>query len=392
MVADRSDPGRLGRPMGVPTGITITRVEAAVLIGTRPRVVGCNARLPTHGRFARDPVVRLYTDAGLSGWGWSRATLEEARTLVGRTLDDAFSLPEGTRDPYLSFDLPLWDLAGQALGQPVFRLLGGADAHPVPAYDGSIYIDDIDPDTGEDRGLAPILEAVTMGLEHGFRAFKVKVGRGYRWMAPESGLARDVEVLHAVRSSIGPDAMLMIDGNNGYSPETAREVMRLAGDADIHWFEEPFPESRDECVGFCQHLREAGWRTMVADGEGSEKGDEAFTAIVRAGGIDVVQFDMRFYGMTRWQRYLATIEETATLAAPHNWGSHLSTFYIAQFALACPRFAMAEVDRQTMPAVDAGGYGWVDGALTVPEAPGFGLGIDESTWQGLLRAEGAWAV
>ena len=85
-------------------------------------------------------------------------------------------------------------------------------------------------------------------------------------------------------------------------------------------------------------------------------------------------------------------EETATLAAPHNWGSHLSRFYIAQFALACPRFAMVEVDRQTMPGVDDGGYGWVDGAITVPEAPGFGLSLDEDVWQALLREEGAWAL
>jgi len=45
-----------------------------------------------------------------------------------------------------------------------------------------------------------------------------------------------------------------------------------------------------------------------------------------------------------------------------------------------------------MPAVDAGGYGWEQGALTVPEAPGFGLGLDEGLWQERLRAEGAWVV
>jgi len=378
--------------MDVPKGITITRIEAATLTGTRPRVVGCNARLSTHGQYTRDPVVRVFTDAGVSGWGWSRATPDEARGLIGSTLDQVFGLPDGTRDPFLAFDLPLWDLAGRAVERPVFRLLGGADASPVPAYDGSIYIDDIDPETRRDLGLAPIMDAVAAGLAYGFRGFKVKVGRGYRWMEPVPGLARDVEVIHAIRERIGPDAVLMIDGNNGYTPESAREVMRLAGDGDIHWFEEPFPEDLDACVAFRRHLRGEGQRTLLADGEGSEKGDEAFTAIVRAGGVDVVQFDMRFYGMTRWKRYLATIEETATLAAPHNWGSHLSRFYIAQFALACPRFAMVEVDSQTMPGVDDGGYGWVDGAITVPEAPGFGLSLDEDVWQALLREEGAWAV
>jgi len=367
--------------MDVPRGITITRVEAATLVGTRPRVVGCNARLSTHGQRTHEAVVRVYTDAGLSGWGWSRATL-----------DAVFDLPEGTRAPYLPFDFPLWDLAGHALGQPVYRLLGAGDVGAVPAYDGSIYIDDIDPDTGNDRGIAPILDAVGAGLAYGFRAFKIKVGRGYRWMEPGPGLARDVEVIGAVRTSIGQEAMLMIDGNNGYTPESAREVMRLSGGAGIHWFEEPFPEGLEETVAFRRHLRRSGWVTMLADGEGSEKQDAALSEIVRAGGIDVVQFDMRAYGLTRWLRYRNVIEETGALAAPHNWGSYLSAFYIAQFALACPPFAMVEVDLQTMPGVDAGGYGWVDGAITVADAPGFGLALDEDGWQGLLQSEGAWAV
>jgi len=231
-----------------------------------------------------------------------------------------------------------------------------------------------------------------MGLDFGFRAFKVKVGRGYRWMEPDAGLTRDVQVIAAVRETIGPRATLMIDGNNGFTPQSARELMRRAGEADIHWFEEPFPEGLEESVAFRQYLRAAHRPTMLADGEGSERDDEAFTAIVQAGGIDIVQFDLRAYGLTRWGRYRRVIEETGALAAPHNWGSHLSAFYIAQFALACPRFAMVEVDRQAMPAVDAGGYGWEQGALTVPEAPGFGLGLDEGLWQERLRAEGAWVV
>ncbi|GIX07362.1 MAG: hypothetical protein KatS3mg115_1765 [Candidatus Poribacteria bacterium] len=170
----------------------IVRVESVVLRGTRPRVIGRNARLPVHGQFARDRIVRLITADGLEGWGWSVATDEEARQLLGKRPAELFQLPEGTKTPFLSFDFPLWDLVGQALGQPVWKLLGDGGPHPVPVYDGSIYIDEIDPETGQDKGLQPILDAVQTGLEAGFWAFKVKVGRG----VPLDGEGRRPQARH----------------------------------------------------------------------------------------------------------------------------------------------------------------------------------------------------
>ena len=97
---------------------------------------------------------------------------------------------------------------------------------------------------------------------------------------------------------------------------------------------------------------------------------------------------MRLYSLTRWRRYLPVLDETDTLAAPHNWGSHLACFYIAQFGRGCPRFAMAEIDPMHMPCVDSRGYLLVDGALRVPDSPGFGLELDASA----LRAGLAWTV
>lgn len=368
--------------------VIITRAEGAVLIGTRPRVVGRNAVRDVHGQFARDAVVRLTTTAGVAGWGWSNAKPETAQGVIGRRLSDVFDPQTGTRDDALAFDFPLWDLAGRVLGKPVYTLLGNGGTNPVPVYDGSIYIDELDPSTGDDAGIAPMLDAVRTGYDAGHRAFKVKIGRGHRWMEPKAGFRRDVDVVRGIRELIGNGARLLLDANNGYTPDEARALMREVADCAIYWFEEPFPEEAEACVAFRGFLRENGWNTLVADGEGSDSRETAFTAILRAGGVDVVQFDLRGYSLTRWLRYLRVIDETGTLAAPHNWGSHLSGFYIAHFGRGCPRFAMGETDPMTMPAVDSSGYRLAEGVLRVPDTPGFGLELDPDA----LRGETGWSV
>jgi L-alanine-DL-glutamate epimerase-like enolase superfamily enzyme len=329
---------------------------------------------------------------GIVGWGWSTATPGDAQKLVGKKLHEVFDPRAGTVDAFLMFDFPLWDLAGRVSGESVHAVLGDAGCNPVPVYDGSIYFDDLDPGTGHDRGVQPVLNAVAAGLDVGFRAFKVKLGRGFRWMGKQAGLKRDIEVVHAIRKLIGADMRLLIDANNGYTPGEAREVMRQAGDCEIFWFEEPFPEDRGECLAFKEFIQDGGWRTLIGDGEASEQCDTEFTTMVRAGGIDVVQFDLRYYTLTKWIQYLPIIAETKTFGAPHSWGSHVGGFYVAQYARGCPYFLMGEIDTMTLPAVIADGYKLVDGMMTVPDTPGFGLELDQDAFAATRQSEGSWAV
>jgi L-alanine-DL-glutamate epimerase-like enolase superfamily enzyme len=372
--------------------VLITGAEKAVLVGERRRIVGRNARLPVHGNSARDPVVRIETSAGVSGWGWSAAREEEARALVGKRLGEVFTLDAGVLPSARAFDFPLWDLAARAIRRPVYDLLGDAGQNPVPAYDGSIYLDDLDPETGEDRGIAPVLDAVREGMELGFRAFKVKIGRGFRWMAPDAGFRRDVEVLFRIRELVGPHVGLLMDANNGYTPDGARALMREVGGLGVHWFEEPFPEGMEECRAFHEFLAEGGYDTLLADGEGSERDDEAFHGLVEAGAMDVVQFDMRGYSLTRWRDYLPRAVRAGAVAAPHNWGSHLSGFYIAHLGRGCGGVSMAEIDTMAMPAVSSDAYAWRDGGLWVPDAPGFGLELDDGAFQEAQAGTGGWSV
>ena len=68
--------------------VKITKAEAAVLEGTRPREIGRNSHSGPIGQEARDPIVRIHSDAGIVGWAWSPATVEDGRRLVGKRLAD----------------------------------------------------------------------------------------------------------------------------------------------------------------------------------------------------------------------------------------------------------------------------------------------------------------
>ncbi len=177
----------------------ITRIEKAVLIGKRPRKLGCNPRIGAHGDGVTDLMAKVYTDDGAIGVGYGPVQEEEARSLIGRHVDELFQLPQGSSEAGRNIDIPLWDLAAKMAGKPLYQLLGARGSREVELYDGSIYIDDLD--LSDDEAVALYGDQVRSGQEYGFTNFKIKIGRGARWMPIMEGLARDELVIRAIRAA-----------------------------------------------------------------------------------------------------------------------------------------------------------------------------------------------
>jgi hypothetical protein len=239
----------------------INRVRRFTVTSKRWKVVGKNSHLDVHGDTATDALLIIDTTGGQQGFGWSRSNEGDAAELLDRDPLDFFQPGRGIVSPLGRGDAPLWDLTGKILNEPAWRLLGGYGPEWVPVYDGSIYFSDLQPEYA-DRGIPRILEEIDHSLELGHRAFKIKVGRGFKWMAPEPGLVRDIEVVRAIRAHVGPDVKLMVDSNNGYDLATTKRFLK---EADIEFFfvEEMFPESVEEDLELKGWIRSRDWNTLA---------------------------------------------------------------------------------------------------------------------------------
>ena len=350
----------------------INRVRRFTVTSRRWKVVGKNSHLDVHGDTATDTLLIIDTTSGLQGFGWANASETEAVELLNKDPLNFFHPAQGVVSPLGRGDAPLWDLAGKILGEPAWRLLGGYGPEWVPVYDGSIYFSDLQPEYAE-RGISRILEEVDHSLERGHRAFKIKVGRGFKWMEPEVGLARDIEVVRAIRAHVDPDVKLMVDSNNGYDLDTTKRFLEEA-DVEFFFVEEMFPESVEEDLELKRWIQARGWETLVADGE-SARDIEHFTPYIAQAAFDVLQGDIRRFGFTEL-RDLARLAAPAGIGlAPHNWGSYLGLYMQAVLGRGIPNFVMAEQDPAQTELFDASGFELREGRMRVPDTPGCGLAL-----------------
>lgn len=360
--------------------LRITRIVGFDLISTRPKLVGKNSRLDVHGRQATDRMVRLFTNTGVEGIGNCRAAKETLAQLLGKSPFDLYD-PADRRmtGPLGVGTMPLWDLIGKVLNKPVFQLLGGLGPQKVPVYDGSVYFSDLLPESKQE-GLDCFKREIDMGLAAGHRAFKVKLGRGAKWMPLEEGYTRDVQVLQAIRKHAGPDILIGVDTNNGYDLARTKRLLQDLPDYRFAFLEEMFPEQIDQCLDLKQFIAWHGWKTLIADGE-TQQNLDAYKPFIAAKAIDVFQGDMNRFGIEGILTEAAWCKAQGLTVGPHNWGSLIGFYMQLHIGRAITNLYRAEHDPLSTDVLIADGYQIVDGYCRVPDAPGFGLRIDDDRFR-----------
>jgi L-alanine-DL-glutamate epimerase-like enolase superfamily enzyme len=368
------------RAADMPKDIRITRIVAFDLNCKRNKVAGKNARLDVHGDSAVDPMVRIYTNKqGIEGIGVCRASKEKFGELVGHDPGEFFDpAARRLRGPLGSQTMPLWDLVARMQDRPVYDLLGAqptTGVRKVAVYDGSIYFADLLPqyaEAWEDR----FKREIDMGLELGHRAFKIKIGRGAKWMPREQGDARDVAVVRLIRQHAGKDVLLGVDANNGYDLDGAKRFVDQVADVNLAFTEEMFPEVVEQCLALKEHFRARKLDTLLADGE-TQGNLEVFKPFIAAKAIDVLQADMNRFGVDGILTEAEMARPQGIRVAPHNWGSLLGFYQQLQVGAAIDNFYRAERDPLSSDLLIADGFTTQDGYTTLPATSGFGLRINE---------------
>jgi L-rhamnonate dehydratase len=367
----------------------VVKIEWARLSGQRPRKAGCNARLGEHGLDVRPSLARVTTSSGATGFGWSWINEAQARALVGFAVDEVFGPDRIVREPYRGLEYPLYDLAGQRAGQPVYVMLGGqpdaTGVYRVPCYDTSLYIDDLHI-ADDDEAAAFIAAEALESAARGHRAFKLKVGRGAMHMPLEAGTRRDILVIRAVREAVGPDVPLMIDANNGYNVNLVKRVLGGTADANVYWIEEAFHEDSRLYAHLKAWFAAEGLHTLIADGEGSAS--PHLLEWAQQGLVDVVQYDVLRPGFARWLELGPQLDAWHVRSAPHHYGEPYGNYAACHLRPVVQGFESVEWDDATVPGLDASAYKIVDGEVHVPNLPGFGLRLDDAVYAQAVRETG----
>ena len=195
-----------------------------------------------------------------------------------------------------AIDMCCWDALGQALGEPVVRLLGGSP-RPVLAYNS----------TG--LGIQRVKELVEESEElvaEGFSAVKLRLGR--------PAAAADIEALRAVKKAIGPNVTLMVDFNQALTvAEAIRRGRMIDEEGGVLWIEEPI--RADDFAGCAKVAREVA--TPIQIGE-NFMGPEQMAQAIAAGSCDYVMPDaQRIGGVTGWMRAAALAQGAGLEMSSH---------------------------------------------------------------------------
>lgn len=320
-------------------------------------------------------LLRIDTDAGISGWGdafgygaaWAtRAAVERivAPQLIGRDARDIARIHHDLQQrnhiwgrygvtlfAISGVDIALWDIAGKAAGEPLHRLLGGARRMRIPAYASLFRY--ADPEVVAERTRAAVNE--------GFRHIKLHE-------------VREPEV-RAAREAAGVGVPLMVDVNCEWTPHQALAMTRTLMPYDLYWLEEPIYPPED-FAALAALRRETG--VPLAAGENACTAFQ-FRDMIASGGIDFLQPSVTKVGGISEMLKIVTLAETqgATLMphSPYFGPGLLASLHVLA---TLPDECLAEFFYyKSLPASLYGdAVRAVDGHMIVPDGPGLGLEPD----------------
>ncbi len=257
-------------------------------------------------------------------------------------------------------DLALWDLKGKLLGQPVYRLLGGA-AKKIRAYVGGLTLGFQPHDTLE--------KEVAGFLEMGFTAIKMRVGD-----TPK----KDAERVSHIRKTFGDGIDIAVDAATRYTVTDLPEVLDYCETNRVYWLEEPF--SPDNVPGYQELSRRTS--IPIAAGE-NHYTRQAFRELFEARAITICQADCtKAGGITEVKKIADMAAAWHFLAAPHTSHSIIGAAANVHLLCAIQNGLIFEADVAPINPfrtdLARNPLTVVDGYIEPSEAPGFGLDIDES--------------
>ena len=350
----------IGRPVRTAFGTMVDRPAVVVTARSTGGISGygevwCNFPSPAAEYRARLIATVLTPELLGKTWSGPKAVFDHLSETTR-----APALQAGEPGPFsqsiAGIDIALWDMVARQAGEPLWQFLGGHGDGRVPAYASGI---------GPVNPLTQTLDASAAG----YRAFKLKVG-----FDEETDLAN----LAALRRELGPDAVIAVDANQAWTPDHAAHSSRALARYTPVWLEEPIRTDHDAAVW--QHLADLSPIPLAA-GE-NIRGEQTFNEAIGQRALAVIQPDVAKWGGISGCLPLARrIIAAGRRYCPHYLGGGIGLLASAHLLAAAGGDGLLEVDCNPNPLRQGLAQPFpplVDGHLILTDAPGLGIGPDDS--------------
>ncbi len=342
-------------------------------------------------------IVKVETDEGLVGWGESGVSGREMAVagaikhyrefLIGRDPMRRGALwQEMYRSQYFeggrvltgaisAIDIALYDIAGKALGVPVYELLGGKHRDYVPCF------------ATTPAPMGPrLLEDAKLLLDHGWNVIRTSPGHpdtvdDARLFEPRESIGVTAEWLSRLREALGPAPVLGIDYHHRLSVAEAASFCQRMPRGTLDFLEEPIRAENPEAYVALRSM------TDVPFAIGEEFASKwSFLPFIERGLTNFIRIDVcNVGGLTEAMKVAGWAEAHYLDLMPHNPLGPICTAATIHLAAAVPNFAWLEVRASPTEQL-----GFDDSALfpvqprlegtrfLVPTSPGLGVEFDES--------------
>jgi galactonate dehydratase len=342
--------------------------------------------------------IRIYTDQGIYGQGeCTDAAVGAAslirgwrRMLVGRDPLNVEAIWEQIRTQGIfagaqagqyvtalsGIEIALWDLAGKALGLPIYQLLGGKFRDKVLIYCDSDMDVPIGPES--DRKIPWI-------KDQGFKAMKIDLDDArdparwdsFNWTGSNGEIDRMVKWVSSVRERVPADIALACDMHGRYDAPTGKKVAKELEPFKLMWLEEPVPAEDIDAMADIRHSTS----TPIACGENVYM-RFGYRKVLEKEAVDIIQPDYQKVGGIGEAKKVANMAQAYYIpVAPHCVVSPIGVMATCHSCAAIPNFLCCEwhwinhMDLWTNWVKE--GQIIVDGYVTPSDRPGIGVEMNE---------------
>lgn len=373
----------------------VPMMQASAQVGTRPAMKITDIKTFLVGAGSRNYCfVKVETDQGIHGIGEAyscgpdqatAAVIQDFKSwLVGqdpRNIEHLFTMMYNfTRFPgglvvnaaISGIEHALWDIAGKAVGLPVYMLLGGKVREKIRLYQSA----------GGSTPRACAESAKRIVEKYGYTAIKMRPQPDKDNATPYNAITRGAgERVRAVREALGPDVDIGCDIHARFFEVTrAARLAKAIEPYNPMWLEEPIrPENEHAMAKLAERVN-----IPLASGECNYMRHE-FRKILALQALDIIQPDICLCGGLMEMKKIASMAEAHyVMVAPHNPMGPVATAVNVHFAASTPNFFILEYhpddesprkDLVKEPLMVKNGY------IPVPTKPGLGIELNEEAFR-----------